>query len=156
MSRFRKSEAEAEHDFELNLASIIDCFTVLITYLLLSASFVSLGIFDVSVPVASLSSFPSQDKKVTLTLILQAHGGLSLKVEGGKEKPHSFFPSQAGQPDYQSLLALLKKIHDEYPEVKEILLESEEMVLYADIIHALEKIRPLFPQIAISGQKFES
>ncbi|RYZ61531.1 MAG: hypothetical protein EOP09_19835, partial [Proteobacteria bacterium] len=33
-------------EFDLNLAPIIDCFTVLITFLLVSASFLSVSIFD--------------------------------------------------------------------------------------------------------------
>ena len=33
-------------DFELNLAPIIDCLVVLITFMLASASFLSISIFD--------------------------------------------------------------------------------------------------------------
>mgnify|MGYP003351965824 CR=1 FL=1 len=36
-------------DFELNLASIIDCLTVIIAFLLLSSSFVSYGTLDTAV-----------------------------------------------------------------------------------------------------------
>ena len=47
MSRFRKrAHAEGEQDFELNITSIIDCFTVLIAFILTSASFISIGIID--------------------------------------------------------------------------------------------------------------
>ena len=55
MRRGKRKHA-GETDFELNLASIIDCFTVLITYLLVSASFISLGILDVSVPVMACAT----------------------------------------------------------------------------------------------------
>jgi biopolymer transport protein ExbD len=36
----------AEIDFELNLAPIIDCLVVLITFTLISASFLSVAVFD--------------------------------------------------------------------------------------------------------------
>jgi len=37
-------------DVELNITPIIDCFTVLITFLLASASFISIGFFEASTP----------------------------------------------------------------------------------------------------------
>ena len=47
-------EGSGGQDFELNLASLIDCFTVLITFLLASASFLSVGILDAGVAAAFL------------------------------------------------------------------------------------------------------
>ena len=43
------SGGNSNQDFDLNLAPIIDCFTVLITYLLVSASFISLNSLDVGI-----------------------------------------------------------------------------------------------------------
>ena len=40
---------ELEQDFELNIASIIDCFVVLIAFILISTSFFSIGILDAEV-----------------------------------------------------------------------------------------------------------
>jgi len=37
-------------DVDINITPIIDCFTVLITFLLASASFLSIGCFEVSTP----------------------------------------------------------------------------------------------------------
>jgi biopolymer transport protein ExbD len=37
-------------DVDINITPIIDCFTVLITFLLASASFLSIGFFEVSTP----------------------------------------------------------------------------------------------------------
>ncbi len=47
---------EHEQDFELNLASIIDCFVVLIAFILVSTSFFSIGIIDAEVAGASTTS----------------------------------------------------------------------------------------------------
>ena len=47
--RLSKTREDGEEEVELNLASIIDCFTVvLITYLLFTAAFISLAELDVS------------------------------------------------------------------------------------------------------------
>ena len=48
-----------ELDFDLNLAPIIDCFTVLITFLLISASYISINIIEASVASVEVSSEPS-------------------------------------------------------------------------------------------------
>ncbi len=41
---------QTESDVELNITPIIDCFTVLITFLLASASFISIGYFEAHTP----------------------------------------------------------------------------------------------------------
>ena len=43
------SDSKNSLDFELNLAPIIDCFTVLIAFILISASFASINILDAGI-----------------------------------------------------------------------------------------------------------
>ena len=43
-------------DVDLNITPIIDCFTVLITFLLASASFLSIGFFEVYTPGKTASA----------------------------------------------------------------------------------------------------
>ncbi|MEK7690751.1 MAG: biopolymer transporter ExbD, partial [Bdellovibrionota bacterium] len=73
----------SSQDFDLNLAPIIDCFTVLITFLLISASFLSIGILDagISAPGAQTESEP-QGASVDLTLKITADRGYRIKIEG--------------------------------------------------------------------------
>ena len=47
-------------DFDLNLAPIIDCMTVLITFMLASASFLSIGILDAGVAAAGATAVTDQ------------------------------------------------------------------------------------------------
>jgi biopolymer transport protein ExbD len=44
----RKSKG-ASQDFDLNLAPIIDCITVLIAFILISTSFISIGLLDAGI-----------------------------------------------------------------------------------------------------------
>ena len=62
------SGGKKDSDFELNLASIIDCFTVLITYLLVTASFITLGILDVTVTSSLASTEQTHSPDVMLTV----------------------------------------------------------------------------------------
>lgn len=58
-------------DFDINLAPIIDCFTVLITFMLVSASFLAIGIFDAGVEAAGTSAANTKPPAVHLELSLQ-------------------------------------------------------------------------------------
>ena len=43
------------NEVELNLTPVLDCFTVLITFLLASAGFLSIGFFEAALPGAGPS-----------------------------------------------------------------------------------------------------
>ena len=83
------SDNNSNQDFEINLAPIIDCFTVLITYLLVSASFLSLAVFDVEVainqPTLKTENAPLTPPPISLALLLRESHGFDLKVIGGKD-----------------------------------------------------------------------
>src|ERR1051325_9357420 len=93
------SGSNSGQDVDLNLAPIIDCFTVLITYLLVSASFISLSIFDVGIS-ASGEAAPGQAPPVPpLSVILQlkVSKGIDLKVSGGPQNVNLTFPIGANR-----------------------------------------------------------
>ncbi|MGZ3709823.1 MAG: biopolymer transporter ExbD, partial [Bdellovibrionota bacterium] len=76
------SSGKGSQDFELNIASIIDCFTVLITFLLASASFLSIGIFDAGVAAGAAESKDSKPPSVQILVELQPDHRLSVKLTG--------------------------------------------------------------------------
>ncbi|NDF14013.1 hypothetical protein EB061_01655 [bacterium] len=49
-----------EGDVELNIAPIVDCFTVLIAYMLVSMSFIQLSIFEAEAPTSCVRQGSSQ------------------------------------------------------------------------------------------------
>jgi biopolymer transport protein ExbD len=78
-------QSDNGQDFDLNLAPIIDCFTVLITYLLVSASFISLVVLDVGVAAVGPadSGKPVAIPPYNLMVELDAKRTVTLKVTGG-------------------------------------------------------------------------
>src|SRR4051794_7527581 len=80
-------EGGSSGDVDLNLAPIIDCFTVLITYMLVSASFISLTVFDVGVAATGeATSAPAAaptDPPVSMTLSVKASKMIEIKLSGG-------------------------------------------------------------------------
>src|ERR1700722_16150519 len=102
-----KKKREIEIDFELNIASVIDCFTVLIVYLLLSASFITLGVLDVQVAAATndgQETIPDTAAavKLTMTIGVQGNNDIKIKTEGTDSKTYNI-PSKNGAKDFETL-----------------------------------------------------
>src|SRR5882672_8122358 len=86
----------SNQEVELNLAPIIDCFTVLITYLLVTASFLSLAALDVGVSATGTGTPPppaadNTPPPMVMSLEALANGDIKINVRGGvsgKEYPY--------------------------------------------------------------------
>ena len=82
--------SDGGQDFELNLASIIDCLTVIIAFLLLSSSFVSYGTLDTAVaaPQGSTSTAADAGKagQLSLSVVLRDSGQVDLEVSGSRSE----------------------------------------------------------------------
>ncbi len=147
---------ESNQDVELNLAPIIDCFTVLITYLLVTASFLSLAALDVGVSATGTAAPPPDNfapPPMVLSLELQANGDIKMNVRGGesgKEYPFVVAALQ-GQRDEQSLLARLNEIRQRWPTINEASVSAEPNVLYKDVVKAIRKIQEAMPKVLISS-----
>src|ERR1700761_7357159 len=77
------SRGSQSQDFELNLASIIDCFTVLIAFMLASTAFISIGILDAGVAAAGATATDnSPPPPINISLELGKDKGVALKVTG--------------------------------------------------------------------------
>ena len=76
----------SSQEVELNLAPIIDCFTVLITYLLVTASFLTFAAVDVSIsannPSKQETPSPEDTHPLVMTLDLDAENQILLRVSG--------------------------------------------------------------------------
>ncbi len=146
----------SSQDFDLNLAPIIDCFTVLITFLLISASFLSIGILDagISAPGAQTESEP-QGASVDLTLKITADRGYRIKIEGtqpgsGRESEESI--KSAKPLDLAALAQKLQALHQQYPKVDVLTLAADEAIEYRDIVATLATARKVFPAVLIGGE----
>src|ERR1700722_17864850 len=101
--RYSKGSHAGEMDFELNLASIIDCFTVLITYLLVSASFITLGVLDVTVAVPAMAQETAKNDeppKLIVSIELGADQLLEIRTTGVETKNYRV-PAKDGAWDFE-------------------------------------------------------
>lgn len=138
--------AHVEHDFELNLTPIIDCFVTLICFMLLSATYVALVGLDAKVPLAVLASSPEAQKKdptfkLELTyrknnmeLVATGAGGLS-----GKRA----IANVGGKPDLVGLHDALVKIKKAYPKEFTLNFNPEIEMPYSDLVQVMDATRNL-------------
>jgi biopolymer transport protein ExbD len=145
---------ESSSDFDLNLAPIIDCFTVIIAFLLASAAFVSIGVFEAAVPSiapqqgqseqAQTSSLDviaevGKDKNITLSWSGVKTGKQVVSTQGGREL----------EGFRKELQILRESVQKEVPGSLEI--RASDEAVYADLISVLEAARPSFPAVILGG-----
>lgn len=129
MSRSRGGEL----DFELNLAPIIDCFTVLITFMLASASFLSISIFDAGFTPAEAQGDPTPPP-ITVTLDLKKNGSLQVITHGKLEQKNTFAnPDEAAEA--------LRQLKEKYPGFTSVTITADQEVEYEAVVKAMEKAR---------------
>lgn len=127
-------------EVELNITSIIDCFTVLITFMLASASFLSIGFFETSTNVGSEGK--AAPPPIEITVRLKGDSSYLLKVTGKVSKEQTF------QKEAQdSLMNELKALKASWPAVTTIALTSDDDVVYKTVIESMDKIRKQIPNV---------
>jgi biopolymer transport protein ExbD len=139
-------------DFELNLASIIDCLTVIIAFLLMSSSFVSFGAMDTAVaaPQSGAAASPSSEdsKSVTLTLRLVGEKGdeqVEWEVTSGNEGK----PREKKTLPRAGLLAELQGAKTRYPGLQGVVLSAAPRVQYQQVIQTMDETRKVFSAVIL-------
>ncbi len=134
---------EGSLDFELNLAPIIDCFTVLITFMLASASFVSISLFDAGFTPAEAIGDPNPPP-ITVSLDLKKNGSLQVVTHGKLNSTNTFAnPDEAAEA--------LRQLKEKYPGVESMTITADPEVEYEAIVKAMEKSRKYMPGMVLGG-----
>ncbi len=151
MSAGVPAEGGEGQDFEINLAPIIDCFTVLITYMLVSASFITLDMLDVS--VATTSDAPAeqqpQEPPMSLSIELTQKFDLVLRLSGKKVDTMTLAAINTSDFDIGKLTSALKKIKSKWPEIADVSVKAEPGVQYKYLIRLIENIKTEMPKVTL-------
>lgn len=137
-------------DFELNLASIIDCLTVLITFLLASTAFISIGILDAGVAAAGSTAKDGTPPPINLTLELSKDHRMTVKTTG-KSSTSQSVAAKADQWDMDSLTQKLQAVHQQFPTVSAITLTADNSVEYKDVVQVMDTTRKTIPVVLLGG-----
>jgi len=149
-----------EGDVELNLAPIVDCFTVLIAYLLVSMSFISLGIFDAE--VAATGPAPASDAvpaptpteiPLVFSVALNDANRIEMKLSGGKENVNQTIAVEA-KDNHADLEAMKVKIEEwkvTYPALKEANISADPTIRYKAIVKVIEAVKKTLPKVFLAS-----
>lgn len=137
-----------EDEVDLNVMPFIDIFSLLCTFLLFTAVFVSIGILEVQIPFLT-NAAPPQD--------LESKRLLDVKIDVEMErvelttsftKPpidenrQQFSRDENGLGEMHSKLIELR---DEYEETDKVTLFVDDEILYEDLVKVLDQIKLRFP-----------
>ncbi len=149
--RFLKLRKEEEQDFELNIAPIIDCFMVVITFLLVSASFISIGVIDTSAADAISAPQEANLGSVELAIDLKSNRTIAISITGDGNETFEIMPSLSTF-DLNALGVKLSALKQKYSALNSANLNAESGVQYKDVIHALESVREQLPQVYLDPE----
>ena len=139
-----------EQDFEINLAPIVDCFTVLITFILISASFLSIGILEANngSPGQSDQNQPPPDEIIQIEV--QNQLDIEIKITG-KANETIRIPQKNTSLDLERLSQELTVTQQKWPKINSVILKATDDVNYVQIIRSMEAIKVTHPSILLGG-----
>ncbi len=147
-------------DFDINLAPIIDCFTVLITFLLASASFLAIGIFDSSVAVPGANDSNAKAVPVRVDVELNTNFEMTFKLSGapsakkgdanGANYTRKLPPVRSGW-NTEQLMKELETVQAKWPGAQSMVLSAADDVEYVHIVKLMETLRPKMPNVMLGG-----
>lgn len=140
-----------ETDFELNITPIVDCFTVLITFLLVSASFISFGVIDAGVNSDAVSSDQTAPSALSLTVEIRQNLDVALVVSGKLTRSRVFSKGKEKWFDAEPYLAELKSLKEKYPDTDMVTLSAANGVPYKNVVEVLEISRKVTPNVLLGG-----
>jgi biopolymer transport protein ExbD len=141
----------SDQDCELNLAPIIDCFTVLITFMLVSASFLAVGIFETTVRTEGLASANAKPPAVTLEVELTDQNTFHLKITG-KEHLDKTIPAENNDWNLAALKVEVEKVKKKWPDTTSLVLSANNDVQYLQIIRTMEALKQTpIPAVLLGG-----
>jgi len=148
--RKRKKTESFETDIMelLNLTPMMDVFTVLVVFLLITAVFTSITIMDLSVPTGAGGAAASRPN-FAIEVIVRKSG---LEIANGKAV-EAAIPKKDGKYDLQLLTEILDRLKAKYPEKEDATVLMEPKIEYDHLVQVMDTVRgaqtPLFPKISI-------
>ncbi len=130
---------ELEQDFELNIAPVIDCFVVLIAFILVSTSFFSIGILDA---VMAGSSSEVTDSAEALVIELKSDHSILVKQGAGSANSVRIkAPQDRSKWDFEKLGQAIVSIRDKTTDLESAVVVADNSVAYRDVMASMEVVR---------------
>jgi biopolymer transport protein ExbD len=156
--QFRKLERHSRKPAELLLVPMIDIFTVLVTFLLMTAVFSRTVILQLNLP-ASQTEFREPPPGLQLEVMVRKD---LLQVADRNTGPLATLPNKDGAYDYDALTEYLKRVKAKFPDKTDASILLEHDTPYDTLVQVMDRVRvfeieqginsvqaELFPDISI-------
>ena len=154
----RKLERHARKPAELLLVPMIDIFTVLVTFLLMTAVFSRTVILQLNLPPAN-AAYQEPPPGLQLEVVVRKD---LLQVADRNTGPLATFPNTPGGYDYDNLTEYLKLVKSKFPDKTDASILLEPDTPYDTLVQVMDRVRvfeagqgintvqaELFPDISI-------
>lgn len=141
---------QGSQDFDINLAPIIDCFTVLITFLIASASFLAVGVLDTEKASESTVTTDATKPLIRIELELKRDKALKLKVSGQTELDRTI-AADKGDWNLAELTGALGDLKGKYPATPNLVLSAEDDIEYLHVVRVMEAAKTKIPAVLLGG-----
>jgi len=159
--RRQKGEHEADKDIMeiLNLTPLMDVFTVLVVFLLITAVFTSITIMELNVPTGAGAAAAGRPN-FSIEVIVRKAG---LEIANGRSV-EAVIANKDDKYDLEKLSEVLRALKAQYPEKEDATVLMEPKVEYDYLVQVMDAVRgaevrtpggtqlariPLFPKISI-------
>lgn len=134
-------------DCELNIASIIDCLTVLITYLLAVASFISIAAVEAQVEskAPTISNPSDPPPLISIRLMPDKRIEVSTEVSGQAPEKQTIPSLPDGGWNFLGVTQNLEAAKQKYSMLKFISFSADNSIEYLDIVKTVETIKSILP-----------
>jgi biopolymer transport protein ExbD len=156
--QFRKLERHSRKPAELLLVPMIDIFTVLVTFLLMTAVFSRTVILQLNLP-ASQTEFKDPPPGLQLEVMVRKD---LLQVADRNTGPLATLPNNAAGYDFDALTEYLKRVKAKFPDKTDASILLEPETPYDTLVQVMDRVRvfevnqgmnsvqaELFPDISI-------
>ena len=138
-------------DASVNLVPFIDLLSCCLAFLLITAVWTQLGRLQVSQSGQSAAEEQPQENKPPPPSLLITEKELKLSVGGLQYDPIPITRDDKGRVDLKKLVENLGKVKAEQPDQASITLQTEDNVLYEDLVRIIDTcIGSQFPSVSVS------
>lgn len=149
--QFKKLVRRQRRPAELLLVPMIDIFTVLVTFLLMTAVFSRTVILQLNLPAAQ-TEFREPPPGLQLEVMVRKD---QLQVADRNTGPLATLPNTAAGYDYQGLTDYLKRVKAKFPEKTDATILLEHDTPYDTLVQVMDRVRVFEAQQGISSVQAE-
>jgi len=147
----RKMLRHQRRPAELMLVPMIDIFTVLVTFLLMTAVFSRTVVIELKLPPAN-AEYKEPPPGLQLEVVVRAD---SLLVQDRNTGPLAPFPNKDGAYDYDGLSQYLQRVKAKFPDKTDATVLLDPNIPYDILVQVMDRVRVLEVNAGLNVVQYE-